>query len=85
MFLAPLLNAAIEYFSKKQHLYFIMLFAGVTLYMGYCRETGEDTWGTSLSHFLWLYIIARYINKYGDLSFIQRYRWVWLSGFLGLV
>lgn len=83
MFLAPLLNAAIEYFSKKQHLYFIMLFAGVTLYMGYCRETGEDTWGTSLSHFLWLYMIARYINKYGDLSFIQRCRWVWLSGFLG--
>ena len=83
LFLAPLLNVAIAYFSKKQHLYFIMLFACVTIYMGYCRETGEDTWGTSLSHFLWLYLIARYINKYVDLSFIQRYRWWWLGGFIG--
>ena len=60
-----------------------MLFAGVTIYMGYCRETGEDTWGTSLSHFLWLYMIARYINKYVDLSAICRYRWLWLGGFFG--
>ena len=81
MFLAPLLNAAIEYFNKKQHFYFIMLFACVTLYMGYCRETGEDTWGTSLSHFLWLYLIARYINKYVDMSFIRRNRWWWLCSF----
>lgn len=82
MFLAPLLNAAIEYFNKKQHFYFIMLFACVTLYMGYCRETGEDTYGTSLSHFLWLYMIARYINKYVDLSSIRRCRWWWLCGFI---
>ena len=81
MLLAPLLNAAIEYFNKKQHLYFIILFACVTIYLGYCRETGEDTWGTSLSHFLWLYMIARYINKYVDKSIIQRYRWYWLGGF----
>ena len=84
MFLAPILNIAIEYFSKKQHLYFIMLFACVTIYMGYCRETGEDTWGTSLSHFLWLYMIARYINKYVDLSIIRHYRWLWLGGFAGM-
>lgn len=84
MFLAPLLNAAIDFFNKKQHLSFIVLFACVTLYMGYCHETGEDTWGTSLSHFLWLYMIARYINKYVDLSFIRRYRWCWLGGFVGM-
>lgn len=85
MFLAPLLNAAIEYFSKKQHLYFILLFACVTIYMGYCRETGEDVWGTSLSHFLWLYMIARYINKYVNLSVICRYRWGWFGGFITAV
>ena len=84
MFLAPLLNAAIDYFSKKQHLYFIMLFACVTIYLGYCRETGEDVWGTSLSHFLWLYMIARYINKYVDLYLIRRYRWLWLGVFAGM-
>ena len=83
MFLAPLLNAAIKYFSKKKHLYFILLFAGVTLYMGYCQETGEDTWGTSLSHFLWLYMIARYINKYVDMAIIRCNRWKWLCGFFG--
>lgn len=52
--------------------------------MGYCRETGEDVWGTSLSHFLWLYMIARYIYKYVDLSVIRRYRWCWLGGFVGM-
>lgn len=84
MFIAPLLNAAIDYFSKKQHFYFILLFACVTIYLGYCRETGEDVWGTSLSHFIWLYMIARYINKYVDLSIIRRYRWLWFGGFAGM-
>lgn len=80
-FLSPLLNAAIEMFDKKKHMMFILLFGFVTLYMGYCRETGEDTWGTSLSHFLWLYMIARYINKYISLEVIRKYRWMWLAGF----
>lgn len=84
LFLAPLLNAAIDYFNKKQHLCFIILFACVTIYLGYCRETGEDVWGTSLSHFLWLYMIARYINKYVDISVIRRYRWCWLGFFAGM-
>ena len=81
-FLAPILNTAIEMFNKKKHLLFIILFGFVTLYMGYCRETGEDTWGTSLSHFLWLYMIARYINKYVSLDVIRKYRWAWLTGFI---
>lgn len=81
-FLSPVLNAAIEMFGKKKHLLFILLFGFVTLYMGYCRETGEDTWGTSLSHFLWLYMIARYINKYVSLDVIRKYRWMWLTGFV---
>lgn len=80
-FLAPILNAAIEMFDKKKHMLFILVFGFVTLYMGYCRETGEDTWGTSLSHFLWLYMIARYFNKYISLDVIRKYRWVWLVGF----
>lgn len=81
MFLAPLLNAAIEYFNKKQHLYFIILFSCITIYLGYCRETGEDVWGTSLSHFLWLYMIARYINKYISPETIRTKRWCWLIAF----
>lgn len=81
-FLSPLLNAAIEMFDKTKHMLFILLFGFVTLYMGYCRETGEDTWGTSLSHFLWLYMIARYINKYVSLNVIRKYQWIWLIGFI---
>lgn len=81
-FLSPVLNAAIEMFDKKKHMLFILLFGFVTLYMGYCRETGEDTWGTSLSHFLWLYMIARYINKYVSHYVIQKHRWVWAAGFI---
>ena len=81
-FLSPILNAAIEMFDKKKHMFVILIFGFVTLYMGYCRETGEDTWGTSLSHFLWLYMIARYINKYVSHYVIQKHRWVWAAGFI---
>ena len=80
-FLSPILNAAIEMFDKRKHMIAIIIFCFVTLYMGYCRETGEDTWGTSLSHFLWLYLIARYINRYINLQFIRKYRWIWLIVF----
>lgn len=80
-FLSPILNAAIEMFDKRKHRIAILIFGFVTLYMGYCRETGEDTWGTSLSHFLWLYMIARYIYKYVSIDTIQAKRWLWLGGF----
>lgn len=81
-FLSPLLNAAIEIFDRKKHMLFILFFGFVTLYMGYCRETGEDTWGTSLSHFLWLYMIARYIKLYVPMEAIFSRRWIWLCVFL---
>lgn len=81
-FLSPILNAAIEMFDKCKHMVAILIFGFVTLYMGYCRETGEDTWGTSLSHFLWLYIIARYIYKYISFDSIRAKRWWWLAGFI---
>lgn len=80
-FLSPVLNAAIEMFNKRKHMIAILIFGFVTLYMGYCRETGEDTWGTSLSHFLWLYMIARYIYKYVSIDTIRAKRWWWLGGF----
>lgn len=82
-FLSPILNAAIEMFDKRKHMVAIVVFGFVTLYMGYCRETGEDTWGTSLSHFLWLYMIARYIGKYVSTEDIRAKRWIWLGGFFG--
>lgn len=81
-FLSPVLNAAIEMFDKKKHMLVILIFGFVTLYMGYCRETGEDTWGTSLSHFLWLYMIARYIKLYVSIDSIRKYRWLWVVGFI---
>lgn len=81
-FLSPVLNAAITYFDKKKHLIAILIFSFVTLYMGYCRETGEDTWGTSLSHFIYLYLIARYVGKYVNLNFIQQKRWFWFWGYI---
>jgi len=84
-FLSPILNAAIEMFDKRKHMITILLLGFVTLYMGYCRETGEDTWGTSLSHFIWLYMIARYINKYINLQFIRKHRWTWLIVFVSSV
>ena len=81
-FLSPVLNAAIGTFDKRKHIITILIFGFVTLYMGYCRETGEDTWGTSLSHFLWLYLIARYIRLYVNIEIIRNKRWLWLLGFI---
>lgn len=80
-FMSPILNAAIANMDKRKHLLSILIFGIVTLYMGYCRETGEDTWGTSATHFLWLYMIARFINKYVSLSIIREHRWKWFSMF----
>lgn len=77
-FLSPILNKAISSFSKKEHLMSIIIFSFVTLYMGYCREKGEDTWGTSLSHFIYLYLIARYIKLYVSIEKIRRNRYRWL-------
>ena len=62
-------------------MFVILIFGFVTLYMGYCRETGEDSWGTSLSHFLWLYMIARYIKLYVSIDSIRKYCWLWIAGF----
>ena len=81
-FLSPILNAAIEVFDKRKHMIAILIFGFVTIYMGYCRETGEDTGGTSLSHFLWLYLIARYIRLYVNIEIIRNKRWLWLLGFI---
>ena len=81
-FMSPILNAAIANMDKRKHLSSILIFGIVTLYMGYCRETGEDTWGTSATHFMWLYMIARYINKYVSPSAIREHRWTWLFLFL---
>lgn len=80
-FLSPILNSAIKGFDKRRHLVAIILFGFVTLYMGYCRNTGDDTWGTSLSHFLWLYLIARYIKLYVSIQWIKENRRRWLLGF----
>ena len=81
-FLSPILNAAIEKFDRKKHMMAILIFGFVTLYMGYCHETGEDTWGTSLSHFLWLYMIARYIKLYISLDVIRKHRLGWVLLFI---
>lgn len=81
-FLSPVLNKAISSFSKKEHLMSIIIFSFVTLYMGYCRETGEDTYGTSLSHFIYLYLIARYIKLHISKDIIKSNKYTWLLLFL---
>lgn len=80
-FLSPVLNAAISFFKKRNLLISIIVFSFVTLYMGYCRRTGEDTWGTSLSHFVFLYLIGRYIRLYVNEVFVRSNRWKWFCMF----
>lgn len=81
-FLSPVLNAAIEKMDERSHMYSIVVFSFPTIYLGYCHFMGEDTWGTSLSHFVYLYLIGQYIHKYISIQQIHQRKNKWLLGFL---
>lgn len=83
MFAAPLLNIAIENMSKKTYQHVLALCTFVVLYFGYCRRTGDDTWGTCALHFMYIYMVGRYIHEHVSIEAIHQKRWLWLSVFGG--
>jgi len=83
MFAAPLLNIAVENMSKKTYQYILALCTFVVLYFGYCRRTGDDVWGTCALHFMYIYMVGRYIHEHVSLDIVRQKRWMWLCVFGG--
>lgn len=81
-FASPLINAAVNHLTAKDFRTVLILLSIIVIYFGYCRETGDDTWGTSSFHFIYLYLIGRYLGKYISTSNIRNKRWLWLIGWL---
>ena len=81
MAISPILNAGCEKMEKKTFLYVVLLFSIVIMYFGWWRYQEQTYGGYSLIHFIYLYILARYIRLHISNDFISRYRWLWLCLF----
>lgn len=74
MLFAPILNKAIEQFSRKQFLYAVILVSIADLLLGYVMNMDK---GYSIIHFIFLYIIGAYISK-ETVLFDKLKRWHYL-------
>lgn len=82
--LAPLLNYAIKNTNRHQHLGIIALLTFTNIYLGHFWQSDlYDLQGMSTLHFIYLYVIGRYIGKYISSSFIDANRYIWLMLFIG--
>lgn len=80
MLFAPLLNSAIEHFSRKQHVWCIVLFTILQIYLGYGWHSDLcDDSGFHFLNFIYLYLIGQYIARYVSVDFINKHRWKWLA------
>lgn len=64
---APLLNSAVDIMNKKQHLLMLSSFAFICIYIGFFRHGMICIDGKNLVNFIFVYLIGRYIYKYGGI------------------
>lgn len=82
--LAPLLNYAIDQTNRHQHLGIIALMTFINIYLGHFWQADLfDSQGMSTLHFIYLYLIGRFIGKHVSSSFIDTHRYKWLLLFVG--
>lgn len=81
MFVAPLLNRAVEGLSKQTMLLCIALYALIVLYLGWYQGVIDTKSGCSLLSFIFLYLIGRFIGMHISLATLRQYRWAWLLGY----
>ena len=79
MIVSPILNAGCEKMDKKSFLSIIILFSLVIMYFGWWRHQEQTYGGYSLIHFIYLYILARFIRLHVSNDFINRNRWLWFG------
>ena len=83
-FYAPLLNAAVAYLNKKQHLIVILSLVFTNVYLGnFWQAPLYDLNGLSILNFMLLYLIGRYVNLYISQDTINVHRWLWLIIYVG--
>ena len=84
-FLAPFINYAIDNINCKQHLYILLALTFLNIYLGHSWQTELfDTSGMSTMHFIYLYVIGRYLGKYVSADMIDANRIKWLALLIGL-
>ena len=84
MAVAPILNAGCGTVDKRIYQYVLLLFSATMIYFGWWKHMEMTYGGYSLIHFIYLYVIARYIKLHVDESDILRYRWLWLALFISI-
>lgn len=62
--LSPMLNKIIDYISKREFQYFLLLQAIVVFYFGWYRNETWNEMGFNFINFVFLYFIGRYIALY---------------------
>lgn len=82
MLVSPILNRAVDGLSQKQMLSTLGLYAIIIIYLGWYQQVEPTHNGCSLINFIFIYLIGRYIGKSVEIGDIQRYRWLWLLGYV---
>ena len=74
--LSPLLNSAIDAFTKNQFLFVVISMTAINLVGGFSESVGEivgNNKGHSLINFIHIYLIAQYIRKYEHLDNLTKH------------
>ncbi len=80
MLASPLLNKAIEHFSKKEFRLILVLFTILQVYFAFYwnrQAFGAD--GYDIQHMVYMYLIGAYIKEYGQEYLNRTYRYRWLT------
>jgi len=82
MAISPILNAGCEALDKRTFQYTIVILTIFLLYFGWGKYLEKLNDGYSLIHFIYLYIVARYLKLHVSSTSIRTYRWLWLGLFV---
>lgn len=83
--ISPILNAGCEALSKRNYLYVLSMLSIAMIYFGWYKNWEITNAGYSLIHFIYLYIIARYIKLHVSNQLVRQHRWTWFLLFALLV
>lgn len=80
--ISPILNSAVKRISKGEFKLLLLLFAIIVFYFGFFMKENIDSNGYSYVNFIFLYLIGRYINVYGNTFKYTKFNY--LFGYLGI-
>ena len=85
MAISPILNAGCEMLDKRTHLYVLSVLSAVMIYFGWYKNAEMTNSGYSLIHFIYIYIIARFLKLHVRESTIHTHKWLWLSLYIIMI